>query len=187
LNAAVFAIGFTFIYLTDNRIMAAFTLKHAEALRVIGQHLPSIGTDSFLLANIGDEYIVQFEHEFVLTPVKKTFFGIIADKLWGSDDTSGQMKDVVCFPMTKILWLDLEKRVSSRVDPHAMPDPGNFSLTLRVLGDYLDRKQASRFAITWSTQSILVNYNAEVERLTRQSVYDLGIRMYLRRSSRVMP
>ena len=83
-----------------------------------------------------------------------------------------------------ILWLDVEKRLK-RSEPNAMPDTRNLSLTLRVVGDYLDRKAVGDFAVLWSTDSVKVSYGKKVESFTREELYDLGVRMYLRRSSRL--
>jgi len=66
-----------------------------------------------------------------------------------------------------------------------MPDARNLSLVLRVVGDYLDRKGIGDFAILWSTDSVKVSYGKKVESFTIQDLYDLGVRMYLRRSNRL--
>ena len=160
--------------------MAGGTLTQAQALRVIGQHLADCGIDSFTLDKTGDEYEVLIAPE---PDAKKTFLKSMTEKFRKTRRASGQVTNPVRFTTSRIFWLDVEKR-DNRATSNAMPDPGNLSLTLRVIGDYLDRKRADNFAISWSTHSIIVSYGQEVERLTQNDLYDLGVHMYLRRSSR---
>ena len=83
------------------------------------------------------------------------------------------------------LFIQTLKNQFKRRDPNAMPDARNLSLTLRVLGDYLDRRVAGDFAISWSTNSVRASYGQKVESFTLENLYDLGVRMYLKRSSRI--
>ena len=65
-----------------------------------------------------------------------------------------------------------------------MPDPYKLSTLLRVLGDYLDRKGADQFAIEFDSASLTVKYDQKSENLRIDTLYDLGVHMYLRRSNR---
>ena len=65
-----------------------------------------------------------------------------------------------------------------------MPDTKNLSLGLRVLGDYLDGKEARDFAVSWSTHLVTVSYDHKQESFTLENLYDCGVNMYLRRSNR---
>jgi len=68
----------------------------------------------------------------------------------------------------------------------------NLSLSLRVLGDFLDEERAVTFSISWSPHLVMVQYqtpngNHRVRDFTTANLYDravhkLGVQMYLRRS-----
>jgi hypothetical protein len=68
----------------------------------------------------------------------------------------------------------------------------NLSLSLRVLGDFLDEKRAVTFSISWSPHLVIVQYQTphgshRVQDFTTANLYDravhkLGVQMYLRRS-----
>jgi len=166
--------------------MAADSRTHAQALRVIGQHLAGLGLDAFLLKRTGDEYTVHIEREPSAASRRKNLFGSITDRLWGTPHETARSTSRLEFSSARILWLDMESRLR-RVESNAMPDPGNLSLTLRVVGDYLDRKRVNGFAISWSSRSVIVTYGETVETFTRENLYDLGVHMYLRRSTRHAP
>jgi hypothetical protein len=74
--------------------------------------------------------------------------------------------------------------LSNRGDRNAAANANNLSLTLRVVGDYLDRKNAREFTISWSMSSVSV-YDDKREDFSSQNLYDGGLHMYLRRSNRV--
>jgi hypothetical protein len=65
--------------------------------------------------------------------------------------------------------------------PDSQTDRRDHSFVLRVVGDYLDRKSATEFAVHCSRHSVSVRCDAGAELFTRQDLCDLGIRMYLRR------
>jgi hypothetical protein len=61
--------------------------------------------------------------------------------------------------------------------------------SLRVVGDYLDRHRAVAFDISWTSHSVTVKYQTPANghnetNFTIDNLHDLGVGMYLRRSSR---
>ncbi|MGH7796833.1 MAG: hypothetical protein ACREQ2_18365 [Candidatus Binatia bacterium] len=165
--------------------MAAEALSYAQSLRVIGQDLHGLGIDSFELDKTGDQYTVRMNtDEPAPRSRKSTFLDRVVARTRGSETSARQIPNPRQFTRSKILWLDVEKRLR-RSESNAMPDARNLSLVLRVLGDYLDRKAVGDFAISWSTDSVKVSYGKKVESFTVEDLYDLGVRMYLRRSSRL--
>jgi hypothetical protein len=68
----------------------------------------------------------------------------------------------------------------------------DLSLSLRVVGDFLDEKRAVTFSISWSPHLVMVRYQTpngdhRVQDFTTENLYDravhkLGVQMYLRRS-----
>jgi len=165
--------------------MAAETLSYAQSLRVIGQQLDGLGVDSFKLDRRDDEYIVQMddsESAENLSP-EKTFPRSTNEKIWGSRNFSREISKPLHFSTPDILWSDSAGRLR-RGEPGGMPDVRNLSLVLRVIGDYLDRKKAGDFAISWSTHSAKVSFGQKQESFTEDNLYDLGVHMYLKRSNR---
>jgi len=75
--------------------------------------------------------------------------------------------------------------LSRRGDRNAAAKTNNLSLRLRVVGDYLDRKNASDFMISWSTSSVGVSFDDKRKNCSVQNLYNAGVHMYQRRSNRV--
>jgi hypothetical protein len=84
--------------------------------------------------------------------------------------------------LAEILRADTERRLQRKMSSPS--DRRDISFVLRVLGDYLDRKRVDQFTIFWSKDSATIGYEQKQESFTSQNLYDFGIRMYLRRSTR---
>jgi hypothetical protein len=165
--------------------MAAETLSYAQSLRVIGQDLQGLGIGSFELDKSGDQFMVRMSSDEPAPRSRKfTFLDRVVGRSRGSETSARRIANPIQFSRSKILWSDNENRLK-RSEANAMPDARNLSLVLRVVGDYLDRKGIGDFAILWSTDSVKVSYGKKVESFTIQDLYDLGVRMYLRRSNRL--
>lgn len=165
--------------------MAAETLSYAQSLRVIGQDLQGLGIGSFELDKSGDQFMVRMSSDEPAPRARKfTFLDRVVGRSRGSETSARRIANPIQFSRSKILWSDNENRLK-RSEANAMPDARNLSLVLRVVGDYLDRKGIADFAILWSTDSVKVSYGKKVESFTIQDLYDLGVRMYLRRSNRL--
>jgi hypothetical protein len=163
--------------------MATVTLSYAQALRVIGQNLVPLGIKSFELAKRGDDYIVWMEHDDFARDLsaKKTFFEKITHKVLGRADPARETLNRMYFSNVDIFTADIERR--SKRTTSSPKDLRDLSFVLRVLGDYLDRKAAREFTISWSMDSIKVRYDQKEESFTLENLYDFGIRMYLKRSN----
>ena len=163
----------------------AESLSYAQSLRVVGQDLDAIGVDSFELAKWGDDYIVwpvraEFRRKL---SAEKGFLSKITQKILGHDDSDEEIPNRLYFTPAEILWSDTQRRLKRQSDSPS--DRRDRSFLLRVLGDYLDRQKASQFTISyWSKHSIMISYDQKQERFTTENLYDFGIHMYLRRSSR---
>jgi hypothetical protein len=165
--------------------MAPATLSYAQSLRVIGQALDALRINAFKLEKRGEKYIVR--------NWEPSFLRGIAEKVWGRHD-SNQMHMVAGERSAVLIYTNsdtnrLEAQGLSRRGSDDRLDPHNISLALRALGDYLDKKRAVGFDISWSVASVTVKYETSVhdhkeEVFTVQNLHDLGVGMYLRRSSR---
>lgn len=160
------------------------TFSYAHALRVVGQALDTLGIDSFRLEKKGEKYIVRnWEPSFLRT---------VAESVWGRRDSNtmhmlaGDHSAVLIY--TSADTNRLENQGRSRRG--SKPMIGNkVSSALRSVGDYLDRRRAAAFEISWSRDSVRVKYTIDGEgqreaNFTLQDLHDVGIGMYLRRASR---
>jgi hypothetical protein len=162
--------------------------SNAQALRVVGQDLDVLGVDSFELAKWGDDYIVWPKRsEFTRKlSAEKGFLSKITLKLLGHHDSAKELPNRLYFTRAEIISADMQRRLRRR-SPGSPPDGRDLSFVLRVLGDYVDRKNAGQFTISWSKNSITMTYDQKQESFTSDNLYDFGIRMYLRRSTRPRP
>jgi hypothetical protein len=138
--------------------------------------------NGFELEKKGDEYIVQMDSNSV---VGKLSTGKIAPDGLGHNIPGNCARAVPLsfrFTTAETLRYDDEQR-PKRTKPSALPDIRHLSVLLRVLGDYLDRKAADDFTISWSKYSVTVCYGDNEQIFTAQNLYDLGIVMYLKSSN----
>ena len=162
--------------------MAGGALSFSQSLRVIGQELESLGVDAFELDKLADEYVVQMDGNGPAgkvsnnAPPKRT-----AKKFHGGDSP---IPNPLRFSTEQIIRSDIERAVR-RAEASGMPNSGNLSLILRVLGNFLDERGADNFTICCSSDGVNVNYDRKLERFTTDNLYDLGVHMYLKRSGRV--
>jgi hypothetical protein len=152
--------------------------SYAQALRVIGQQLDTVGITTFELEMERDDYTVRLEHDDAKSSEKK-FFRNVAERLGAQRETP----KVIHFAASDLVWLDLQWK-SKRGSGGAMPDAAKLSLNLRVLGDHLDRRLAAHFAVSWTPDTVKLRYGDKQESFTIGNLYDLGVHMYLRRSGR---
>jgi hypothetical protein len=163
-------------------------LSYAQSLRVIGQDLDAFGVDGFELEKWPDGYIVwPKDFEFIRKPsAEKGFFAKIIRKFLGQEDPQKEIPNRLYFTPADLVWADIQRELNRKAAA-GPSDRRDLSFVLRVLGDYLDRKNAGQFTISRSKNSITVKYDQKQETFTSENLYDLGIHMYLKRSTRARP
>jgi len=164
--------------------MAVEALTNAQSLRVIGQQLAGLGFNSLEVKKTGDDYVLRV-HRGVAIGKSRTDASphSVSQASRGSAESTTQNPNPIHLRPAQILQADNDHR-SQRHQPTAMPDPYKLSTLLRVLGDYLDRKGADQFAIEFDSAALTVKYDQKSENFRLDTLYDLGVRMYLRRSNR---
>jgi hypothetical protein len=160
------------------------TLSYSQSLRVIGQALEVLRIDTFTLEKSGDKYIIR--------DWEPSFLKSITEKVWGprhSDTTlfNRPATEPLIYTISDTNRLEASGR--SRRGAESGQQGHNLSLALRVVGDYLDRHRALAFDISWAKQSVTVKYQSPADghkeaNFTAENLHDLGVGMYLRRSSR---
>jgi hypothetical protein len=164
-------------------------LSNAQSLRVIGQELAEFGVDVFNLARRDDEYTVWIDNRKFQPVVKeKTLTERIMEKILGGDESAlpEVPPDSMRFPSLQILWKDVARQLNRHAS-HGVADLNELSLLLRALGDFLDRNQAEDFAVFWSTHAVKVVFDSREENFNLVNLYNMGTRMYLKRSNRLRP
>jgi hypothetical protein len=165
--------------------MASSTESYAQSLRVIGQALETLGINAFTLEKDGDKYVVR--------DWETSFLKSVADEVWRTDDF-GQMplpqeksENLLIYTNSDAERLEIEGR--SRRGSNESPDTHTISSGLRLVGDYLDKKGAITFDISWSMKLVKVKFEVtsggpKETIFTMQNLKDLAVVMYLRRSKR---
>ncbi len=164
--------------------MIRANLSYSQSFRVIGQALEVLRIYTFTLEKSGEKYIVRnWEPSFLKT---------ITEKVWGPGDSDKMLLSPR--PTEPLIYTSsdtnrLEALGQSRRGSDSGQEGHNLSLALRVVGDYLDRHRAVTFDISWARQSVTVKYQSPADghkeaNFTVQNLSDLGVGMYLRRSSR---
>ena len=74
-----------------------------------------------------------------------------------------------------------------RRDPNGMPDARSLSQLLRAVGGYASRCAVELLAISWREEAVSIVYQTsqgrrELDNFRLDSIYDLWVHMYLRRS-----
>lgn len=161
-----------------NHPPVAETLSYAQSLRAIGQALDALRLNSFELRKNSADYI--------LIPTRSAFARkrkAITEKLWGRVDQSMRhaldLKGIL-ITSSDIDRLDTEGRSRRGSASGRLSRTANFSLSLRMIGDFLDEKQAVTFSITWSPDLVMVQYQTpngihRVQDFTTQNLYDRDV------------
>lgn len=161
-------------------------LLNAQSLRVIGQELATLGVDSFNLAKRGGNYTVWIENTKFKQAVAEdsTFAKRLMRTFLGDDPPAApEIPDVMHFASPQVLWKDVERQFHRKAS-HETADLNELSLLLRALGDFLDRNRADDFNLFWSKNSAKVVFGDREENFNFLNLYNMGTRMYLKRSSR---
>jgi hypothetical protein len=166
--------------------MKPTTLSYSQSLRAIGQALEVLRINTFTLEKAGEKYIVR--------DWEPGFLKIIAEEVWGLGDSDKILLSPRRGPTESLIYASsdtnrLEALGRSKRGSDSGQEPHNLSLALRVVGDYLDRHRAVAFVISWARHSVTVKYQTPADghkevNFTVQNLHDLGVAMYLRRSSR---
>jgi len=150
-----------------------------------------MGISCFDLEKKGDDYLIRATAaEFA----RKMGFGrklvkrIAQMVCWQFPDPDEKPSQHLRYTPSDICNLDAQV-TSQRGEANVMPDAHKLSQVLRVIGDYLDQKEARVFIISMSTHSVSVWYETSGGYQNRESftvpdLYERAIHLYLQRSSR---
>ncbi len=163
-------------------------MAHAKSLRVIGQSLEVARAAAFELENDGQSYVLRSDS------LTQTGEWILQNALSENEFSERRtrpptIKRSLRFSPPDISRLDAEGQKRRRNQTSSRMESSKLSQLLRTLGDHLDRTAASAFHISWSPDSIFVDYQradgeSDSRTFTPEKLQQLGLHTRFRRSSR---
>ena len=166
---------------------------YAQTLRALGQALEAARCETFNLRPVGETYHIRGERLVEVLPTPHTQHPSFWQKLKGNGVPEAAKVQIlrkemeVAYTAADIDQIEHEGQAQRR-DPHGMPDAYSPSQVLRAAGAYLDRKRAKLQELSKKNGRIKLRYEtsfgATTEELTVSYLYDLAVRMYLRRRDR---
>ena len=164
-------------------------MPYAKSLRVIGQSLEVARVTTFELEKDGQDYLIRSDS------LTQTSDWILRNAIGESDFTeqSGRRSTVnrpLRFTPLDISRLDSHRQKQRRTRSSSQTQGSSkLSQLLRSLGDHLDRTEVSAFHISWTSDSISVDYQeldgqTNSRTFTPEKLQQLGLHISFRRSSR---
>lgn len=174
--------------------MAISDTTYSQSLRTIGQALQALNVGAFILEKEGNDYLVRIRAPSEQESARRRFPQNLVEKIWGPLPSqpkpipTSQPVDVLCYTPQDIERLEGEGR-SKRSNSDKMPDAHSISQGLRVIGNYVTQKRGHLLAVSWFGPSASITYETtggrlQHERIGLDSLYDLWVHMYKRRSTR---
>jgi hypothetical protein len=165
-----------------------FDMVYAKSLRVIGQSLEAARVTTFELEKYGNYYVVWID---CLTEADEW---ILNNALYNHDFPVQVTRQSIanrsfCFGATDITRLDAQsqKKRRNHTSSH-MQASKLLSQLLRTLGDHLDRTEVRTFHISWTPDSISIDYQTpdgqrDSRLFTPEKLQGLSLHTRFRRSS----
>jgi hypothetical protein len=166
-------------------------LPHAKSLRAIGQSLESLGVVAFVMEKDGRNYVVRSDAlpDVAELDSKKD----LTEKVW---DVAGSGRKAtrlirdngsLRYEPPYISWLDAQGR-KRRFSAQATGTM-KVSQLLRAVGRHLDRVEPHAFAIQWTKNAVVLNYELADGTMIREilpleKLRELTVRSRFRRARR---
>lgn len=163
-------------------------MAHAKSLRVIGQSLEAAGVTVFELEKDGQDHLVQSDS---MTPAGEWILRNLKGESVSTEDSvrRSSVSNPLRFTPLDISCLDSHWQKQRRNHSSSQTQASNkLSQLLRSLGDHLDRAGASFFHVSWTRDSVSVDYRAgdgrsDCRTFTPEKLQELGLHTRFRRSS----
>ena len=188
-------------YTMDTKISPADYARH---LRAIGQDLENLHLSTFNLEYVGDAYLVwvRVDHETDPHPVFRISKNRL-QKLWrnkmparpfGHEERDGRSQSEtgkrLRYSVQELDRIELEQR-ARRQQQSGNTDGHRLSQLLRTVGDLISERGERLLGIAWQELSISVvvetsNGRKEIDVFRPDNLYDLWVRMYLKRDNRAV-
>jgi hypothetical protein len=166
-------------------------MPYAKSLRAIGQSLEMLRVQSFRLEKIGNSYLVR-SHSLTATRQWVLRNSLTEDASDSTDQESIELAGSdgwLCYSPLDIARLDTQGQSKRQDLGFAQMRGDKLSQLLRTLGEYLDRKEATAFDISWAADSVSVDYQMpdrvrERRDFTVERLRQLALHSRFRRSHR---
>ena len=177
----------------------------ARRLRAVGQALEALRVQDFELRVSGGDYLVRGSQATPAAPPPQTSQPARRGALGSLRRILGGVEPIDLEPPTPpraqesqqlelrftaddIAKLEQQGQSRRQASP-GMPDLHSLPQVLRTIGDYLDRQGHELARVVKQGQNITIEHDMpdsqrSVEERTASSLYDLSVRMYLRRTDR---
>ena len=185
----------------DTKISPADYARH---LRAIGQDLENLHLSTFNLEYVGDAYLVwvRADHEADTHPVFRISKNRL-QKLWrnkmparpfGHEERDGRSQSEtgkrLRYSVQELDRIELEQR-ARRQQQSGNTDGHRLSQLLRTVGDLVSERGERLLGIAWQELSVSVvveksNGRKEIDVFRPDNLYDLWVRMYLKRDNRAL-
>ena len=167
--------------------------NYSKALRAIGDGLEALQADLIEVTCEGENYIVrantqrQLSKISLLNDLRNVDFRIMWEILPGRYPWSSSPVDMK-FSYTPEDVERLECAGQAKRESAGIPDPHSMRTALRVIGAYIDSKDACLRQIHRDGELMIIQYETSEgdchrEELTPSSLYTLFVQMYAKRSS----
>lgn len=175
---------------------------YEQVLRTIGQALEKDHLQNFELIPVGNGFHIRgTAAALVETSIADRTASQVRSPLnklphHGNGDENSALaaesaKAPVEFHFTSqdVQQLEVEGR-GHRVDGHLMANAASLSQVLRCLGAYLNQKRARLLRLTRDGETVALEYETSLgsqikEAFSAQGLYDMWVRMYMQRASRL--
>jgi hypothetical protein len=177
---------------------------YAQPLRAIGQALETLNVKIFEMEPVGAVYLIRgataIEDSVTATShVNAEKLRSIWGDLAGHKPTVTNVVQAQNAPVTSRIELNYSPKDVERLETEGrakrggttkMADPSSLSQLLRCIGAYLTQKLARLLRISWAGDFLFVEYETSLgsriqETLATSDLYDLWVRMYVQRASRL--
>jgi hypothetical protein len=163
-------------------------MVHAKSLRVIGQSLEAARVDAFELEKYSEYYVVWSNYlteagEWILRNALNNPAGFAQS----SRELTGNRS--FCFRPADVIRLDAQsQKKRTHHSSSYMQASKLLSQLLRALGDHLDRSEVRTFHISWTPDSVSVDYEGpdgerDCRTFTVEKLQQLNLHTRFRRSS----
>lgn len=163
-------------------------MAHANSLRVIGQSLENARIATFDLEKNGQDYLVKSS---ALTPAGEWILRNATSENFLADPAYRRSSGNSPFRFTPIDISRLDAQWQKQRQSHSSLQTqvsSKLSQLLRSLGDHFDRAGASAFHISWTPNSVSVDYQqadgqSESRSFTTGKLQELGLHNRFRRAN----
>jgi hypothetical protein len=168
-----------------------FTDGYSRALRAIGSALEAVQIEAFEINYDGENYSIRIEPQGEKKPQPPGVLTALKRVLPHLHAPAGSLDGLeMIYTPDKIERLDrdgqLRREQSGEPDPHSLPQ------ALRAIGAYLHLKNARLVRISKHGPFFTIQYETALdgfttEEFTPSSLYDVFVRLYLKRRNRTGP